>query len=188
MPRPLIKIADRRPSQVCAELELEEEAVSLLASDPSPEDFLRALLEQERFPDAAQYLAYALPKREAVWWGVVVVREQLDPDDAVGRATLDAVEAWVRDPTDENRRAALAAAEVDMSTAPGMVGVAAFMAAGSIAPVGVPELPPPGDLTGKMVGGAVMISAVTPDPLLAGDKYKGFLARGIEIAQGPARD
>lgn len=187
MARPLIKIADRRPAQVCAELELEEEAEALLASDPGPEDFLRALLEQERFPDAAQYLAHALPKREAVWWGVVVVREQLDPEDTAGHATIDAAEAWVRDPTDENRRAAMAAAEVDMTTAPGMVGVAAFMAGGSIAPVGVPDLPPPSHLTGTMVGSAVMISALTPDPLLAGDKYKGFLARGIEIAQGPAR-
>ncbi len=187
MARPLIKIAERRPSEVCTAFELNEESQPLLASEPTPEDFLRALIEQERYPDAAQYLAHALPGREAVWWGVVVVREHLDPGDQASRATLDAAESWVRDPSDENRRAAMLAAEEDLSTPAGMLGVATFMAAGSIAPAGLEAVEAPSNLTGTMVGGAVILTAVTPEPLEAGDKYKQFLARGIEIAQGPER-
>jgi hypothetical protein len=102
-------------------------------------------------------------------------------------AVLAAAEQWVRQPTDEHRYAAMKAAEDELATAAGMVGVAAFMSGGSIAPAGVETVVPPPHLTGTMVASAVILSAVTPDPLAAADKYKAYLARGIEIAKGPAK-
>ncbi len=46
---------------------------------------------------------------------------------------------------------------------------------------------PPPHLTGTMVASAIILSAVTPDPLQAATKYRAYLAKGIEIAKGPAR-
>jgi hypothetical protein len=186
--RKLAKITGRPPREVCTQAGLGADAAALLDDGVDPEGFLRRLLERELYPDAARYLAHALPKRETVWWGVLTVRSHLGdaaPPGAV--AVLAAAEQWVRHPTDEHRYAAMKAAEDELATAAGMVGVAAFMSGGSLAPAGVETVVPPPHLTGTMVASAVILSAVTPDPLAAADKYKAYLARGIEIAKGPAK-
>ena len=53
-----------------------------------------------------------MAKREAVWWACRCVADALvgEPPAPVARA-LDAVKAWVADPTDDNRRACWPAAE-----------------------------------------------------------------------------
>jgi hypothetical protein len=184
----LVKIAERPPREVCARADLGADALALLDDGLEPEAFLRLLLERELYADATKYLAHALPKRETVWWGLLAVRSQLGeapPADAA--AVLAAAERWVRQPTDEHRYAAMQAAEADMGSAASMVGIAAFMSGGSIAPAGNETVPPPAHLTGTMVASAVILSAVTPDPLEAPAKYKTYLARGIEIAQGPGK-
>ncbi len=62
--------------------------------------------------EATQLLAYALPKREAVWWACMCVAHTAPPDlpepDRLARA---AAEQWVRQPNDKNRRAAMKQAE-----------------------------------------------------------------------------
>src|SRR3990172_8084751 len=103
----LAKIAGRPPREVCAQADLGADALALLDDGLDPEAFLRRLLERELYPDAAKYLAHALPKRETVWWGVLAVRSHLGeqpPPDAA--AVLAAAERWVRQPTDEHRYAA----------------------------------------------------------------------------------
>jgi len=184
----LAKIAGRRPRDVCVRADLGPDALALLDDGVEPEAFLRRLLQRECFPDATKYLAHALPGREAVWWGVVTVRSHLGEEAPPASAeVLSAAERWVRQPTDENRHAAMRAAEADMGTPASMVGVAAFMSGGSIAPIGLEAVPPPEHITGTMVASAVILSAVSPDPLQAPAKYRTYLARGIEIAKGPAK-
>jgi hypothetical protein len=184
----LTKIAARPPREVCAHADLGADAQALLEDGLGPEAFLRRLIERECLADAVKYLAHALPKREAVWWALLTVRGHLGeqaPPGPVG--ILAAAERWVRQPTDENRLAAMKVAEADMGNAASMVGIAAFMSGGSIAPPGFEAVAPPAHVTGTMVASAIILSAVNPDPLEAPAKYRTYLAKGIEIARGPAK-
>src|ERR1035441_7160931 len=54
--------------------ELGEEAMALLRPELHPLDFVALLMEKTLYPDAVRFIAHALPKREAVWWGWVCAR------------------------------------------------------------------------------------------------------------------
>src|ERR1700751_2754793 len=80
--------------------ELREEALTLLHPELQPPDYINLLVEKNLFADAVRFLAHALPKREAVWWGWVCAR-RADPDPTpVTKAALAATEAWIAQPTD----------------------------------------------------------------------------------------
>jgi hypothetical protein len=72
--------------------------------------FLQNLAAAEKFEDAVTFCAYLLPRREAVWWACRSARALLGDgadDSAPGKTSLLAAEAWVRNPDDEHREAAL---------------------------------------------------------------------------------
>ena len=54
--------------------ELGEEAMALLRPEMHPLDFVALLMAEALYPDAVRFIAHALPKREAVWWGWVCAR------------------------------------------------------------------------------------------------------------------
>ncbi len=115
------------------------------ARDQAPRSFLDALIEAGEFPDAVRFLAHALPKREAVWWACLCAREAAgaDPPEPVA-AALRAAEAWVADPSEENRRAAVARGRGGRAAAPpaGCAAAAAFWSGGSLGPARRPGRPP----------------------------------------------
>src|SRR6516225_12092014 len=84
--------------------------LKLVATAPSHDsaclDHARALLASPRPSDAIVFLAHLLPRREAVWWAIQCVRALIgaSADDGAHRSA----ETWVRAPTEDNRRAALA--------------------------------------------------------------------------------
>jgi hypothetical protein len=45
-------------------------------------------------------------------------------------------------------------------------------------------VPPPPDLTGRVVGGTILLSAVQGDLLLAQARFRQCLALGLEVARG----
>ncbi|SPE38312.1 Putative secreted protein (fragment) [Candidatus Sulfopaludibacter sp. SbA3] len=89
---------------------------------------------------------------------------------------------WISQPTDEHRRAAHAAAEAaQFSTPAGCAGLAAFFSGGSLAPPDSPAVPPGEFLTAKAVSGAVIFAAVSNEPAKAPEKFKQFLAQGLDV-------
>ncbi len=78
-------------------------------TNQSPIAFLKALSSANKFPEAVTFCAYLLPRREAVWWACRCVRRLWGdvasaPDQAAG---LLSAEAWVYEPDDNHRVAAL---------------------------------------------------------------------------------
>src|SRR5262245_31551728 len=130
----LAKVAAKTAAEVCARLELGADARKLLQAGQTPRQFLDRLLEQQRYSDAAGFLAHGLPKREAVWWGCLCVQQIVGPNSPGPMiAALDAAKKWVSDPSEENRRAAFTAAEAaDFGNPAGCVGLAAFFSGGSL--------------------------------------------------------
>ena len=164
--------------------ELGEEAMALLRPDLHPLDFVALLMEKALFPDAVRFIAHALPKREAVWWGWVCARRAAgdNPHPKI-KASLDATEKWIAQPTEEHRRSAMAAAQkAEVGTAAGCAGLAAFFSGGSLAPPEAPVVPPGEFLAAKAVSGAVIFAAVATEPERAPEKFKSFVAQGVEVS------
>jgi hypothetical protein len=163
--------------------ELGEEAMALVSPDVHPLDFVALLMEKKLYPDAVRFVAHALPKREAVWWAWVCARRSAgeQPPSKI-KAALDATERWVAQPTEENRRSAMAAAEkAELGTAAGCTGLAAFFSGGSLAPPEAPVVPPGEFLAAKAVSGAVIFAAVAKEPERAPERFRSFVAQGVEV-------
>jgi hypothetical protein len=172
-----------KTAEITAVAELSEEGVALLRADLQPADYVRLLADNNLFPDAIRFLAHALPKREGVWWAWMCAKRSAGETPAANiKASLDATEKWIAQPTDENRRAAHAAAEAaQYSTAAGCAGLAAFFSGDSLAPPESPAVPPGQFLTAKAVSGAVIFAAVTKEPAKAPEKFKQFITQGLDV-------
>jgi hypothetical protein len=168
---------------ICSVSEPGEEAQALLRDDIAPREYLALLMQKDLFPDAVRFLAHALPKREGVWWAWVCARRSAgtEPSQKV-KASLDATEKWIAQPSDENRRAAMRAAEAaEFKTAAGCAGMAAFFSGGSLAPPDLAPVPPAEHLSGQAVANAVTLAALLPEPEKAPEKYRAFLQQGIDV-------
>src|SRR4051812_46357060 len=117
----MVHVPAKRAAEVCGRFALGEVGKGLLRDDQTPRQFLDLLMEKGEYPDAVRFLAYALPKREAVWWACLCARTASGANPpAPIRAALNAAEVWASDPSEENRRAAMPAAEeAGFSTAAG---------------------------------------------------------------------
>ncbi len=165
--------------------DLGESAQTLLRGEPGPRSYLARLLEAELFAEAVRFLAFALPKREGVWWAWVCARKAAggEPNPPV-KAALEATERWIVQPSEEHRRQAMREAQAaDFGTAAGCAALAAFLTSGSIAPPDAPVTPPGEFMTAQAVAGAVTLAAVTVDPEHAPDHFREYLQLGLEVAE-----
>ncbi len=175
----------RSLQELCELAELEEEGKGLLRKEHTPPEFIASLVEHEHYADAVRLLAHALPKREAIWWAWVSARRVLngEPPPSI-RTALQATEQWIMQPTEEHRRPMLTIAEeADIGTPPGCAALAVFLSGGSIAP---PQLPPvePGEFAAaKAIAGSVTLAAVSTEPERAPEKFRAFIAQGLEVAR-----
>jgi hypothetical protein len=185
VPNSALKIKTATAQEVCVQFELSELGRAQLQAGMSPLDFLNALVAHDAYSDAMQFLAWALPKREAVWWSCLCARELVAGKEASKlTAGVHAAEAWVYHPTEENRRRAEAAANAITASHPARwSAMAAFWSGGSIAPADAPAVKPAEDFTAKAVAGAVMMAAGL-DPLECDARRRTFVSSGLDIAKG----
>src|SRR5581483_7205956 len=145
---PLTKVAAKTAAEICAHFELGEQAKKLPQTGLSPAPFLEKLISERHFPDAIRFLAFALPKREAIWWAARCARSVaatgLPPEQ---QAALQIAERWCVAPSEELRRSAMEASEKAQLKSPaGCAALAVFFSGGSLAPPNVPAVPPAEDL------------------------------------------
>jgi hypothetical protein len=168
---------------LCERAKLGGDAKALLKDEYTPRQFLELLIGKELFLDAIRLLAYVLPKREAVGWGCLCVRHSLGTEDASKISeTHVAVERWVSNPDDANRRAAKAAADKEGLESPSAaLALAAFFSGGSIAPTNLAPVAPADHLTPQFVAGTIIVSALKNQPEKAPEKYRVFLQKGMAL-------
>lgn len=165
--------------------ELNDEAAPIVAEGSSLTQVIESLVQAELFVDAVVLLAQALPEREAVGWAWVCAREAAgeEPPEAVAEI-LDATRAWIKEPSDDVRRAAMDLVEAaGMDTPAGLAAVAAFFCGDSIGPAEYDPVPPPEGVVGKLVAGCISLAAAQGDPVTIGERMAGFTSRGRELAK-----
>ena len=172
--------------EICSRFPLTDEARAILQPDLPAEAFVDRLCTAGLWIDAVRFLAHALPKREAVWWGCLASRAALsEAPHAAACGAVEAAEAWVYRPNEDNRRAAMAAATAAGNDNPaGWAARGAFWSGGSLAPTEGPVVPPAETLTGTAVAGAISLAAVQQEPEHAPGKYRLFIVQGLDIAGG----
>lgn len=131
------KIIAERAHDVVGARELTGPSAALLTDEISLEDFIMALLAAGQRMDAVKVLAYALPRREAVWWACMCAREMAGVvgNEAQQRA-LAAAEKWVYEPTAEHRTAAYLSVQKCKSSSGGMLCALAASFSEEVLPVG----------------------------------------------------
>ncbi|MGO9232648.1 MAG: DUF6931 family protein [Methylocella sp.] len=159
-------------------------AAAAPTDDCGPLNYTRTLLTSSRPADAIIFLAYLLPRREAVWWALQCVRAMLgasaDDDDA-----LRAADAWVRAPDEDNRRAALAAGNAgDPRAATTWLAFAAGRSGGSLSPPDQRPMPAPPTACAMAANTAVMMAACAGDPRAVVQRIAACAEAGIRFADG----
>lgn len=175
--------AARSPQQLAQLAELDEALLAGVTPGASHRTVVQHLVSAAQFPEAVKFVAFALPRREGVWWAWVTAKRAAGADVPPPiKASLEATERWIAQPTDANRRAAFALAEkADLGTPAGCAGAAAFFAGDSIAPPDVQALPPGPYDCNKMIANAVILAAVITEPEMAPEKFFQSLQQGLEV-------
>lgn len=172
--------------EFCEPLDLEEDSLRLLLPAMTTDEFISQLIENGQFADAIRVLSIYLPKRDSIFWGHQSVQLALGANlSKVEQDAMDSVLAFLKDPTEENRRQTHAAAEAtQFHSGASWVALSAFWSEGSIAPAGLPEVPPDENLCGQAVSGALMMTATAGDPTRCQERFRKILDLGKEVMQG----
>jgi len=167
---------------------LQKPALAALAGCVDTAEAMAHLQSRGDPMSAARLGAFALPRREAVWWASMCVTHTAPANQPhVEIRAREAAELWVRQQDDETRRRAMVLAERAGFDAPeAWVAVAAFWSGESISPLGQPAVPPSPHWAGKAVAGAVSLAAVREDPAQRPARLNRFLDSLRDIADGGA--
>jgi len=156
--------------------------IDLRPTEEPPLDFARKLLARAHRFDAIVYTACLLPRREGVWWGCQCVRALRgnQADDA-----LLAAEAWVRDPEESQRRAALQiAASGDTGVATTWLAFAAGHSGGSVTAEGSLPVRASPDATATNLKAAVILAIVGRPMTETSGWIKACVEAGLRFADG----
>jgi hypothetical protein len=172
-----------RAAEVCRFFSLGDEAKKNLTPEQTPEEFIQLLLEKRLEADAIQFIAHYLPKRQAVFWALSCVKETPEAVGPQVEAAVQATEKWIVDPSEENRKATMKAAEdADAGTPVGATALAAFYADG------LPRTEDPKAnarayfLTAKLVAAAVLMAAAS-DLEKVKERLPAFAGKGAEVVK-----
>ncbi len=184
--KPLVRVTASTAAEVCARFSVKKEAVALLRNGMAPGDFVEALIANKQYVNGIDFMAHALPAREAVWWGCLCLQhacgENLSPTD---RAACRAAVQWVMQPTERNRAATLAPAQAAGPASPAAgLAMAVFQTGGNIAPPNAPPTAPPPFAPAKAVAGAVKIACTKADPVKIVETQRLFLELAVRMAEG----
>jgi hypothetical protein len=156
--------------------------IDLRPTEEPPLDFARKLLARAHRFDAIVYTACLLPRREGVWWGCQCVRALRGTvvDDA-----LLAAEAWVREPEEAQRRAALEiAASGDTGVATTWLAFAAGHSGGSVTAEGSLPVRASPDATAINLKAAVILAIVERPMTETSGWIKACVEAGLRFADG----
>ncbi|MCG9648469.1 hypothetical protein L1D54_00745 [Vibrio brasiliensis] len=178
------------PYQTCGQIlprfKASEEAQQLLDPEMSVAQAIEALQTEELFNDLTQFLAHALPVREAIWWASLCVQQRQDIWSPTQLQCIQTAQQWVQSPAEELRRKAeLLSNRLELNCGPSWLSQAVFWnGSGSIVAPDLPAVLPDPFLYAKAVAGAINHAAALPAWNESQAYYTQSVAYAIDIAGG----
>lgn len=173
-------------AEICSRFSLDPAAQALLKDGMGARDFAEALARKKLNVAGIDFIAHALPAREAIWWGCLCFQHvcgetMSDPERAACRAAVQ----WILQPTEENRAAAKIPGDIAGAGTPaGALATAANQTGGNIAPPGAPPMAPGPFAPAKAVAIAVKIASTKSDPARIVETQRAFFELGVGVAEG----
>jgi hypothetical protein len=153
-------------------------------NDQFPIDYIKGLTVAGKVEDAVTLCAYLLPRREAVWWACGCTRDLVGDIPQARVAGLVAAEAWVAEPDDEHRRAALEIGTAGDSNDPvTWLALAAGWAGGLLISNSKRQVAMPQHMTARAARVAVLIGALAVKRDHRADRLGLCVAEGITLAE-----
>lgn len=167
-------------------IKLKPEGAKLLANTMTSREFFETLLAHDCLADARRILSHAMPKRRALWWGVMAAHDALRATQSPEFVAVERlVTQFVHTPTEDLRRGCGELAKrTAVNSIAGCLVNAAFFSAGSVSPPGLPPVAPRPFVTGRLVGVVVYLSAVTRSAALYKQYLREYLRWGVAISAG----
>lgn len=167
-------------------IKLKRQAAELLKPDQTSQAFFTTLMQHNLLADARRILAHAMPKRRALWWGVLCMQDTFRSQPPADIAQLlRLITQFVALPTDDARRAC---GEFGKRFAPNTMAAclatAAMFSGGSVSPPGLPPVAPRPFVTGRLVGVCVYLASVTRNAAQYKQYLRAYLDMGRSIANG----
>ena len=186
MSQALIKISGKGVAPLRPVLKLSKDAADAVTGCQLVTEALDRLEAGGFLLEAARLLAFALPRREAVWWSCMCAASTAPADlPEADRKARQAAELWVRQPGDKNRIAAKQQADAtELSSPEAWTAMAVFHSGDSITPEDQPAVPPKPHTAARSLAGAIAVAAVRGDPLRQMVRLQRFLQSGRNIAAG----
>jgi hypothetical protein len=184
--KPLLRVTAATAAEVCARWNIKKEALALLREGMGPREFVDALVAGKQYVSGIDFMAHAMPARDAIWWGGLCLQhacgDSLSPaDKAAARAAVQ----WIMQPSEESRAAALAPAQAAGPASPaGGLAMAAYQTGGNVAPPKAPPTPPPPFAFAKAVAGAIKLACTKADPVKIVETQRLFLDLAVRMAEG----
>lgn len=170
-------------ASICRHFDLSARAGELLTPALEAGEFLQRLTEKQLYADALRFVAYALSKREAVWFGCLAIQHFKAIDSSEERTALEAAFRWVLDPSEARRLACgEAGEEATLTTAAGALAMGGFWSGGSMDEKRA--LPPPEHLTARAVTGAVTLAVSRGAALETSQRYCQAIVLAIDVSAG----
>ena len=180
------KIPYKNSAQILAHFELSEEASALVNGETLPTEAIAKLQEAGLNIDLTNYLAHALPMREAIWWSVQATLLRKADLTNQELKLINESGKWVKDPNEAARRHIEKTLEpLPNESSARWVGQSVFWSGqGSIAPADLPVVMPADLLYAKAVAGAVNTAAALPEWSGYKAYYKKVFSSAVDIANG----
>jgi uncharacterized protein DUF6931 len=163
------------------------EDIRAAPTDDPPLTYIQSLAATETPEDAIAFCAYLLPRREAVWWACQCVRWLDRSPRREELAALDAAEAWVVEPNEQRRRAALELGLAGDRGAPASCLALAAGCSGGSAKLSDEGVPAPPDTTAKMACTAVLAVLARVGAKDRAVYLKGCIEAALRLAGEDAR-
>jgi hypothetical protein len=185
--KPFVTVTASTAAEVCERFNVKKEAKLLLRDGMPPEEFANALVAGKEYITGIDFMAHAMPAREAIWWGCLCLQHacggSLAPAD---KEACRAAVQWVVQPTDWNRAAVFAPAQAAGAASPaGGLALAVFQTGGNIAPPSAPPTAPQPFAHAKALAGAVKMACTKASPGRIIETQRLFLELAMGMAEGP---
>jgi hypothetical protein len=182
-----VRALDLPAAEVCALFKTSQGALCLLDDGPGVAVALDRFVSSGHLAEARRLLAYAMERRDAVWWAFLCAAEALrhkpmEPSQARG---LDLALAWLVNPSDSGRRECKNAIYACGPTSiAGILCLAVWLSGGSISPYAGRHIEPNPHACGKLCGAVVYLCSVYFDPIRWKTCLRHFIDTGLCVARG----